>query len=181
MRKFLFCTALALTLMAGKVGASVNPPSDERGNSLYTADFVGVNVASIDSSTGTSLIMINSTGTGGSSTGRAIVYGVIASSIAQTDYIVLKDTTGVGNGLNGVGSQLTLQGVASTVTVITNSFQMANSTANYANPYPQTNIIMFPRPILFKYGILAVDATAPTSNNGVSRWTILWRPTQSAE
>lgn len=161
--------------------ALVIPPEDSHGNSLYTTDFVGCIPCNIDNSTGTATIICNSTGTNGVATGPGIVYAIITSSISQADYLVLKDTTGIGNIAGYLAPQSTLTAMASTIAVITNSIQIYGSTVITQNPYPQTNFINLPRPILFKSGISANVSAAPTSNIGVSRWTILWRPLYSTQ
>lgn len=167
-----------LSLVAIKTWA-IQAPTSSNGSAL-PIEYVGCQTAQIDSSTGTSLIVLNSTGTGGVSTGRAIVYGVITSSIAQGDYLVLKDTTG--KGANGhVASQVLLQGVGSTIAVVTNWLQQQTSTLTANLPYPVLNMIKFPVPLQFNNGILAVTSAAPTTNSGISRWTILYRKLDQGE
>lgn len=165
------------------IGArAINAPVAENGQSLQTIDFVGCQVANIDASTGTAAIILNSTGTNGTSSGRAIVYGVIASSVAQSDYLVLKDTTGIGNISSYLAPQSTLTTLSiATAAVITNWIQNNVSTINIVFPYPTLNLIKFPVPIQFQYGILAQVSAAPVTNGGVARWTILYRKIDSSE
>ena len=174
---------IILLLMAGLfvsvAKASVIPPADARGTSLYNTDFVGAIPCEIDNSTGTSYIVCNATQNGVAFSGGGVVYGVITSSVNPTDYLVFKDTTGLGTtgylaGQTGAGS---LQSVGSTVAVVQNTYQIQTTT----NPTGQAmlgiaNFIKFPVPLQFQYGIVANASATPISNNGLSRWTILWRP-----
>lgn len=174
MKKLSFLLAMAL-FFTGGVRASVIPPVDARGNSLYSTEFVGALATSIDASTGTAAVIINSTGTFGISMGPAIVYAVITSSINQGDYIVFKDTTGIGD--TGVMLSTKMAGLSlTTAAVVGNQWQVAVTSGLAQWPYPTVNMFKFPVPIQFTSGILAQVSAAPLSNQGVSRWTILWRP-----
>lgn len=161
-----------LSLVSIKTWA-IQAPTSANGSGL-PIEYVGCSVMGIDGSTGTALVMVNSTGTGGVSTGRAVVYGVMTSSLAQTDYLVLKDTNG--RGANGqIASQVLLQGVGSTIAVIPNFLQAQVSSAIATFAYPSMNIIKFPVPIQFTNGILAVASAAPSTTNGFARWMIIYR------
>lgn len=175
MKKVLLFSFLAL----GAVSAyALQAPVSQNGTGL-PIEYVGCQTASIDSSTGTNLVIANSTGTAGTSIGAAVVYGVITSSIAQSDYLVLKDSSG--KGMNGlVASQTLLQNVGATVTIVGNYLQSASS-VNTQFPYPTINLIKFPVPLQFPNGILMNASVTPVSNNGVSRWTILYRKLNQTE
>ncbi len=176
--KKVFLFSLLSLLVVGQSGA-VSAPTDARGESLGTIDFIGAQIASIDAATGTSLVVINSTGTGAISTGRAIVYGVITSSVAQGDYLVLRDTTGANGSVGVIANQTALATVSSAV-VVSNTFFGIQSTGTAQPNYPSTNIIKFPVPIQFRNGIVAQTSAAPVTN-GFSRWTILYRKIDQSE
>lgn len=176
MKKLMFL--LVMGLLATSARALVITPQDARGNSLFTTDFVGAIPCNIDNSTGTNFIVCNSTVNSTAFAGGGIVYGIITSSIAQSDYLILKDTGGAGStgflaAQTGAGS---LQSCSSTIAVIGNQWQVATTSGSQPWPYPVVNLIKFPVPLQFANGILAGVSASPTSNNGVSRWTILWRP-----
>lgn len=179
---FSLFSLLVLTLFSVKARA-VFAPVDARGESLATLDLIGCQTASIDASTGTAYIMLNSTGNGGVSNTATglIVYGVITSSISQNDFLVLKDTTGVGTNGTHLGSQNTLQSNSSTVCVIGNWYQVSGTTASTITNYPNLNLIRFPVPIQFRNGILANVSAAPVASGGAARWTILYRKLNSSE
>ena len=177
MKKLLFLLTMALFVSVGK--ATVIPPEDARGSSLNTLDFVGALPCNIDNSTGTAVVMCNSTGTNGISQGPAIVYGVVASSIAQGDYLVFKDTTGIG--VTGVMLSTTLAATNLTTAAVVGNFLTNNSTSNTIYPYPTLNLIKFPVPLQFPNGISVQASGAPQSNQGLSRWTILYRPLYSTK
>lgn len=158
MKKFLLFLAAGLLSAATWAGA-VPAPVDARGNALTSIDWVGALPCSIDGSTGTTAILCGSVG-------RGVVYGVIATSITLSDFLVFRDTN-------------TANLTSSTAAIVYNSPQGQNiSTANPWNPY--TNLIKLPVPIQFRNGIGVNDAAAPTSN-GISRWTILYRPLTATE
>ena len=163
-----------------KTAHAINAPQTSNGSAL-PIEFVGCQTASIDQSTGTSFIVINSTVNGAISTGRAVVYGILTSSISQNDYLVLKDTTGANGATGALASQNSLQMVSATVAVIGNWYQMFQTTTTGQLPYPNLNVIKFPVPIQFRNGIIGNASTAPQSNNGVSRWTIFYRKLDQSE
>lgn len=79
MKKFIL-SAVCLA-MASISYAAVQPPLDLRGNSIYTADFVGVIPCVTTASTGVEC-----------TTGRGAVYGVIVSSDVQTNFLIMRDS-----------------------------------------------------------------------------------------
>lgn len=175
MKKLL--TFLVASGLSALSWSAVVTPQDQHGGSLYTTDFVGAIPCDIDNSTGTAAIICNSTGTNGVAIGPGIVYGVITSSIAQSDFLIFKDTTGIGNISGYLAPQSTLTTLTlTTIAVIGNGYQNLLSSSSFMPTFPQTNLIKFPVPLLFKSGILVQLNAAPLSNQGVSRWTILWRP-----
>ncbi len=180
MKKVFLFSFLSL-LAVGKSWAIVSPVSNN-GTGL-PIEYVGCQMASIDNSTGTAAIIINSTGTNGRSTGGAVVYAVIASSIASSDYLVFKDTTGVGaiSGYLAPQSTLTTLTAISTAMVLTNTYQNILSSTNFIPGTPQLNFIKLPVPVQFINGILVQASAAPQSNQGVSRWTIIYRRIGQAE
>lgn len=172
---FSFLSLIAVSAFA------IPSPVSQNGTGL-PVEYVGCQFANIDASTSTAAIIINSTGTNGRSTGGAIVYGVIASSIAQGDYLVFKDTTGVGNIAGYLAPQSTLTTLSlSTALVVGNSYQNLLSSSSFMPTFPQINIIKFPVPIQFINGILVQASGAPLTNGGVSRWTIIYRRIGQAE
>ncbi len=154
---------------------AIQAPTSANGSGL-PIEYVGYQYANIDAGTGTAAIIINSTGTNGRSIGPAVVYGVITSSISQADYLVFKDTTGVGNIAGYLATQSTLTTLnLSTAMVVQNWMQNQASTLTAQIPFPTLNLIKFPVPIRFNSGILVQASGAPPTNGGVSRWTILYR------
>lgn len=175
MKKVILFSFLTLVGLIAANSWAVNAPTDSRGDSLGTIDFVGANLCNIDASTGTATVVCNSSITNvGISLGRAIVYGVIISSIPQADFLVLKDTTGVGSTGLYRGTQSELASNASTVAIVSNFFAVIGATVGTQPPFPLTQFVKFPVPLQFKNGITANVNTAPAAG-GVSRWTILYR------
>lgn len=146
MKRFLLLSTLLL-LGVGKSWAVI-APVDAQGHALATIDFVGANNCNIDAATGTQAVLC------GSTTTVNIVYGVIATSIPFTAYLVLRDTDVVTSN----GSTVTM--VAPTII------------ASSASVFNASQLIKFPVPIRFTKGICAVSTVAPGTG---SIWTILYR------
>lgn len=147
---------ISLALLTGLVlkgMCAVSPPRDAYGTSLPTIDFVGAIPCSIANSTGTNQVLCAS--------GRSVVYGVVASSVASTDFLVLRDSN-------------TANLTSSTGTIV-----YANGTDASATGVA-TQTFRFPVPIKFTNGISANVSVAPTSGTGPV-WTILYRPLLATE
>ena len=151
-KSLLIILALALS---STVKAAVNAPKDQAGKPLYSIDWVGAIPCGIDSSTGTNAVLCGSAG-------RGVVYGVIVSSVATSDYLVFRDT----NTANTTSS------------VVTSVF--ATGTNAVASGASTTQLIQFPVPIRFTNGI-SVNATVAPASGTRSRWTILYRPLAATE
>ena len=166
MKKYLLLVALLSFTPVLK--AAVNPPQDQQGHSIQNVDFVGALPCTFiaggnNQANGSSPIVCGQSST---TISRGVVYGVIASSLATTAYLVFRDTVPGGPGVIGIG--------ASTVAVVYNNTSYSTNTAAAA-----TNIIIFPKPIQFLKGI-AVNVDTALSGN-VASWTILYRPINSNE
>lgn len=153
MKKWIFLGGLAAFFLTSRVQAAVQTPLDSQGHTLPTVDFVGAIPCGIDSSTGTTAVLCAS--------GRAVVYGAIASSITATDFIVLRDSG-------------TANVTSSTATVI-----FAAGTGSNSSGANTTQTIKFPVPLQFLNGISVNDNSAPSS--GAARWTLLYRPLKATE
>lgn len=152
---------LALSLLAIRSQAAMVTPKDDRGFTLPTLDFVGANPCNLSASTGTTLL------TCGTANTRNVVYGVIASSLAFTDYLSFFDSTTTTLGT----------GIMSTATVVYNW----NGSSTTAATTAASNFYKFPVPIIFNSGVVIRASASPSTGNGVSRWTILYRPLRATE
>ena len=147
---FLFVSALmALSTAHAAVGA----PRDTKGNSLNTIDFVGAIPCTIDSSTSTRAVLCGSAE-------RAIVYGIIFSSSASTNFVVLRDTN-------------TANSSSAAAAFIYNDDNGADESGE------ATLMQRFPVPMRFTNGISA-NVNAAMSGTG-SAVTILYRPLKATE
>lgn len=162
MKKLLILAALMLFPLT--TWASMNTPKDDRGATLPTIDYVGALPCIIN--TGNNSILTQGPivcGASSTTITRAVVYGVIASSLPVTAYLVFRDTVPLAsnNGINGI--------TAATAAVVYNITAYASTTtAAY------TNMIKFPVPLQFQKGI-AVNVDAALGGAQQS-WTILYRP-----
>lgn len=151
MRKTLF----SLVLLAGMTSSAlaVRAPLDSRGHTLPTIDFVGADTCLITSAAPTGNGTICSSGT-------AIVYGVVASSITPTNFLVFRDTN-VSTGLT----------VSTTVIVFAQGSEsnVVSGTVSGGT----TQIFKFPVPIKFNNGINIVPSGAPVGQ--AASWTIIYR------
>jgi hypothetical protein len=132
--------------------AAVNAPRDTRGESLHTIDFVGAIPCNVDISTGTNAVRCGSAE-------RGVVFGVIASSLAAGNYVVLRDSN-----------------TANTSSTVSTTIFADDPGADEGGDI--TMIHKFPVPIRFLNGISVNASAAPT---GAGRWTILYRPLNAAE
>ena len=153
MNKKLLLTLVFLGLSVAHLQASVSPPRGSDGKTLPTVDWVGAIPCSVDSSTGTNAVLCAS--------GRAVVYGVIISSVANTHYMVLRDSA-------------TANTTSSTATIVFANGSNANSTGE------ASQMFRFTVPIRFTNGISVNLSNTPTTGNG-PRWTILYRPLTATE
>lgn len=151
MKKYLLLALFTLALTS--VEASVRTPVDTRGFTVPTVDWVGAIPCGVDSSTGTNSVLCGS--------GAGIVYGVIASSLAATDFITFRDSA------TANASSIALHSV------------FATGTGANASGASTTQLIKLPRPIKFSNGISVTASAAPGSTR--SRWTILYRPTNNVD
>lgn len=146
---------IALTLLFGVVThglSAVNAPRSTSGESLPTIDFVGAVPCTIGSAIGTTATLCGS--------GRSVVYGVIISSVASTDFMVFRDSA------------------TANVTSATSTIIFANgSNANATGWATQT--FKFPVPMYFGNGISVNASVAPSGT--ASQWTILYRPLSATE
>lgn len=150
MRKlFLF---LFTTLALSAVHATVNAPTDRQGRALSTIDFVGAIPCRIDSSTATNAVLCGSAG-------RNIVYGVIVTSVAATNFLVFRDSA-TANTSSGI------------------SVSLLAETGSEDEGAATTLIHEFPVPIRFLNGI-SVNNTGTLVGEG--SWTILYRPMSATE
>lgn len=154
MKKWILLSGFISLSLISVAKAAVPTPLDQQGHTVPVIDWVGAIPCSIDVSTGVNAVLCGSAG-------RGIVYGVIASSIAATDFLVFRDST---------SANLT----SSTLTVV-----FANGTGANATGNSTTQLIKFPVPIKFSNGISVNDFTAPAGNT--QRWTILYRPMTATE
>lgn len=161
MRKYLFILGMSVLLSAVSFGA-VDAPRDTTGKALASVEFVGALPCGLNASTGTTMIQCGSAE-------RAVVYGVIASSLPVTDYLVFRDT------YNLVLSQGIT--IATAAVILANDGSLAQSNQPNATN-PNTFLIKFPVPLQFLKGINVKASAAPT---GQSQWTILYRPLDSDE
>jgi hypothetical protein len=144
---------LAFAVAATAIEAAVRAPQDVRGDSLETIDWVGAETWSLGNSTSTSAVLIGS--------GRIVVYGVTASSIAATNYLVFRDTA------------------TANITSSTKTIVYANGTDANASGASTTLTIKFPVPMKFTNGVSVNASAAPTADTG--SWTILYRPLAATE
>lgn len=140
---FLF-SALAFST----VHARVRAPVDFRGTAVTTVDWVGAIPCGVDSSTGTNAVLCAS--------GRSIIYGVIISSVAATDFLVIRDSA-----------------TANTTSTALHAVWGAG-TGSVASGASTTQLITFPKPLKVTNGISINASVAPGSTR--SRWTLLYRP-----
>ena len=82
MKKLLL--AVVAVLMSGPAFASVSAPKDSQGDTLPTIDFVGADTCRLSSASTTAASLCVS--------GAGMVYGVVASSCAITNYVVMRDS-----------------------------------------------------------------------------------------
>lgn len=146
----LFLSALAVS----GVHAAVQAPRSTQGQTLSSIDWVGAIPCGIDSSTGTNAVLCAS--------GRAMVYGVIISSVATTDYIVFRDS-------NTANTSSTAAGIT-----------WGSGTGSIASGASTTQLIRFPVPMKFSNGI-SVNASSSPGSTTRARWTILYRPMSATE
>ena len=137
-----------LALIAVSTVEAVNPPKDQRGNTLPTIDWVGASPCVIDASHGAGAV--------GCSTGTAIVYGVIASSVAGTNFLVFRDSA-------------TANVASSTAAIV---YPVGSSFGSNT-----TQLIRFPVPLKFNNGISA-NLNTTVQTGGI--WTILYRARSSS-
>lgn len=152
MKKLLLLVSL-LFGMSLKTWAAVGAPRDSIGFPLDTIDWVGAIPCNIGTSTGTNSVLCGS--------GRIVVYGVIASSVPTTDFLVMRDTA-------------TANQTSSTATIV-----FANGTGASATGVA-TQTFKFPVPMKFSNGLSINAIPAPTSPNGPG-WTVLYRPLAATE
>lgn len=154
MKKLLLALFLSASF-AYEASAAVQAPRDQRGVVLDTIDWVGAIPCNIDASTGTVAVLCGSTG-------RNVVYGVIASSVVATSYLVFRDSA-----------------TANTSTFI-KATVFGSGSDSVTSGAATTQFFRFPVPLLFDNGI-SVNASFTPSASGRSMWTILYRPLTATE
>lgn len=145
--KKLFLFLMVGFLLASVTSAGVRVPLDTKGNSLNTVDWIGATPCNIDIATGTVAV-------GCGTAGPAIVYGIIASSIAATNFVVFRDSA-------------TPNATSSTATIV-----YAAGTGSNSSGSNTTQFFKFPVPLKFSNGI-SINANAAPVVGAV--WTILYR------
>lgn len=130
--------------------SSVTTPKDNRGHSLPTLDWVGADVCTVDNADGAADVTC--------ATGAGMVYGVIVSSVAATDYLVIKDSV-----------------------TVTGGSEMSRVYAK-ANGQAVTDaclVVEFPVPLKFDAGLIVAASGAPAVSTGL--WTVIYRARTATE
>lgn len=143
---------LSLMLLVGVATlaqATVKAPTDFKGNTLPTVDWVGATPCTIYNNTASECF-----------TGAGMVYGVVVSSDAGQNFVVLRDS----NTANTSSSSFT--------------FVNANGNGANANGAGTTQVFKFPVPVSVTNGLSANLSLAPLTGG---QWMILYRKLSAPE
>lgn len=147
----LYKSLLLVGLSIPVFGATTTPISTTE-KQLIDSKFAGVSTCIIDSSTGTNVVQCSSTTSG-------IILDIIASSVATTDSLVIRDSAPVAGGVS-IGNTGFASNSGFIYVIDKNSLDKANR--------------VFPR---FKNGLEAQALVAPTAHLGNTlfpSWTIVY-------
>ncbi len=154
---FLF---ISLAFLCVGARAAVAPPRTDNGTSLQTIDFVGAKPCVVTMSASVATLCIS---TLTALPARGIVYGVIASSISASEYLVFRDTTG--------------SGVAASTVALVYNYTSSLSSGGFGTA--GTNYIKFPVPLSFQNAISVIPSAADIGGNSI--WTVLYREMKATE